>query len=144
MTLHDAAMTRFSQWWRREKRSGYAFAEGAHRFGHTPEKFRVRWTYRNWLYGLIIPLLVIAPAYWTRGWSLLLLIAYPLQWLRVHHHCRHSRHLTVKEARLYATFIVIAKFPQMAGQMKYLRSRITRNPSKLIEYKGSDANPSPS
>ena len=26
MTLHDMAMTRFSQWWRRSTRSGYAFA----------------------------------------------------------------------------------------------------------------------
>lgn len=29
MTLHDAAMTRFSQWWRRTLRSGHAYAEGA-------------------------------------------------------------------------------------------------------------------
>lgn len=28
MTLHDAAMTRFSQWWQRSRRSGYAMAEG--------------------------------------------------------------------------------------------------------------------
>ena len=29
MALHDAAITRFSQWWRRHVRSGYAYAEGA-------------------------------------------------------------------------------------------------------------------
>ena len=29
MTLHDAAMTRFSQWWIRTRRAGHAFAEGA-------------------------------------------------------------------------------------------------------------------
>ncbi len=29
MTLHDAAMTRFSQWWRRSLRAGHAYAEGA-------------------------------------------------------------------------------------------------------------------
>src|SRR3990167_5804095 len=29
MTLHDAAMTHFSQWWQRTLRGGHAFAEGA-------------------------------------------------------------------------------------------------------------------
>ena len=29
MTLHDAAMTRFSQFWKRAKRAGHAYAEGA-------------------------------------------------------------------------------------------------------------------
>ncbi|BBH45959.1 hypothetical protein KU43P_24360 [Pseudomonas sp. KU43P] len=36
MTLHDAAMTRFSQWWRRCIRGGYAFAEGAYLHGYPP------------------------------------------------------------------------------------------------------------
>ena len=38
MTLHDAAMTRFSQWWRRSKRAGFAFAEGAHLHGASQER----------------------------------------------------------------------------------------------------------
>ena len=29
MTLHDAAMTRLSQWWKRSMRGGHAYAEGA-------------------------------------------------------------------------------------------------------------------
>jgi hypothetical protein len=138
MTLHDAAMTRFSQWWRREKRSGYAFAEAAHRFGRTPERFRVRWTRRNWFYGLVLPLLAILPAYWTRGASLALLLAYPLQWARVYRDCRRGRGLTAADARLYARFVVLAKFPQAAGQLKYVVARLTRRPSKLIEYKGAE------
>src|SRR5204863_7260044 len=94
MTLHDAAMTRFSQWWRREKRTGYAIAEAAHRFGHTPERFRVRGAWRNWFWGLMLPLLALCSAYPTRGWSLLLLFAYPLQWLKLHRHCRRRRNLS--------------------------------------------------
>jgi hypothetical protein len=131
-------MTKFGQWWRREKRSGYAFAEGAHRFGNTPERFRVRWVRRNWAYGVLIPVLAIVPAYWTHGWSLLLLLAYPVQWGKVYRYCRRSRGLGGSDARLYATLVVIAKFPQTAGQLKYLFSRLTRKPSKLIEYKSAD------
>lgn len=36
MTWHDAGITRFSQWWKRTERAGYAFTEGATRF-HTPK-----------------------------------------------------------------------------------------------------------
>ena len=36
MTLHDAAITDFTQWWRRTMRSGYAFAQGAYLHGAPP------------------------------------------------------------------------------------------------------------
>ncbi len=42
MTLHDAAMSHFSQWWRRALRAGHSFAEGAHRHGGAPERHWVR------------------------------------------------------------------------------------------------------
>jgi GT2 family glycosyltransferase len=136
MTLHDAAMTHFSQWWRREKRTGYAFAEGAALFGNTPERFRVRNARRNWFWGLLLPLLAIIPAWYTRGLSLILIGAYPVQWFRLYRFCRGRKEYTSSDARLYTNLCLLAKFPQMAGQMKYLLARVTRQPSKLIEYKG--------
>ena len=36
MTLHDAAMTCFSQWWRRAVRAGYSYGQGAHLHGSPP------------------------------------------------------------------------------------------------------------
>ena len=48
MTLHDAAITRFSQWWRRSVRSGYAFALGAELHGAPPERHWV-WEYTSHL-----------------------------------------------------------------------------------------------
>ncbi len=142
MTLHDAAMTRFSQWWRREKRTGYAFAEGAALFGGTPERFRVRNARRNWFWGLLLPLLAFSLAWPTRGWSLILLLAYPVQWLRLYRYCRSGKNLSASDSRLYTTLCLFAKFPQMLGQLKYFFARLTRQPSKLIEYKGP-ANPIP-
>jgi len=38
MTLHDAAMTRFGQFWQRMRRSGHAYAEGAALHGAPPER----------------------------------------------------------------------------------------------------------
>ena len=59
MTLHDAAMTRFSQWWKRTLRGGYAFAEGSLLHGAPPERHWVAESRRAWIWGLGIPLLAL-------------------------------------------------------------------------------------
>ena len=51
MTLHDAAMTRFSQWWKRMRRGGHAFAEGAALHGAPPERHFVSETRRALVWG---------------------------------------------------------------------------------------------
>ena len=42
MTLHDAAMTRLGQWWKRNVRAGHAYAQGNAMHGGPPERFRER------------------------------------------------------------------------------------------------------
>ena len=60
MALHDAAMTRFAQWWRRALRSGYAFAQGAYLHGAPPERHWVWESRRAWLWGVWLPLACLA------------------------------------------------------------------------------------
>ena len=57
MTLHDAAMTRFGQWWRRSVRSGYGFAEGAAR---RPPMWQ-RESRSCVIWGLVLPGLASSP-----------------------------------------------------------------------------------
>ena len=64
MALHDAAMTRFGQWWKRTKRAGYAFAQGAHLHGAPPERAGVRQSRSAWVWGLAIPVLAIGLSFW--------------------------------------------------------------------------------
>jgi GT2 family glycosyltransferase len=42
MTIHDANILRFGQWWRRSTRTGWAYAEGAAMNGAPPERHWVR------------------------------------------------------------------------------------------------------
>lgn len=65
MTLHDAAMTRVAQWWRRTRRAGHAFAEGAHLHGAGPERHWVAETRRALIWGAGLP----RPPWW-RGWCI--------------------------------------------------------------------------
>jgi GT2 family glycosyltransferase len=137
MTLHDAHILRLGQWWRREKRTGYAYVQGAVLQGHTPERHRVARTRSNWLWGLLLPLFAVAAAWPTRGWSLLLLVAYPIQWLRIRAMFRRERPHNPKDASTYATYVLLGKFPQMLGQLQYRLDRLLRRRGEMIEYKVS-------
>ncbi|MFF7109122.1 glycosyltransferase family 2 protein [Pseudomonas sichuanensis] len=131
MTLHDAAMTRFSQWWRRSLRAGYAFAEGAFLHGAPPERHWQRESRRAWLWGLGIPLVIVAAWALLGGWGLLLLLLYPLQAMRLARRGGRS----VRENWLQAVFLVLGKFPEMVGQVRFLLNRLTAGKTVLIEYK---------
>lgn len=131
MTLHDAAMTRFGQWWRRSLRAGYAYAEGAYLHGQTPERHWLRESRRAWLWGLQLPLAILVVSLLSGGWGLWLLLVYPLQTVRLAHRGERS----TRENWWQAVFLVLGKFPEMLGQAKYLLNRYSAGKALLIEYK---------
>lgn len=138
MTLHDAAMTRFSQWWRRSVRAGHAYAEGSARHGSGPEKHWRRETRSNWFWGLGVPLAAVALAPPSLGLSLGLLAGYPALAFKIYRGRRREGQST-SDARLYAGFCVLSKFPQAEGQLSYWQKRWRGTPGRIIEYKGSPA-----
>ncbi|MDP1674929.1 MAG: glycosyltransferase [Burkholderiales bacterium] len=131
MTLHDAAMLRFGQWWRRTLRCGHAFAQGAELHGAAPELHWVRESRRAWLWGLGLPLLALAVAAAWSAWGLLLFGIYPLQVMRLA--LREKPPAPGRWQR--AGFLVLGKFPEMLGQLKFLAHRFTSSRPRLIEYK---------
>ncbi len=124
MALHDAAMTRFGQWWKRMRRSGHAFAEGAALHGRPPERHFVTETRRALIWGLALPLAALIGAAFN-PLALLVLLAYPLQVLR----------LAPRVGAVRAAFLTLGKIPEAIGVAEYwLRRRLGRR-SRLIEYK---------
>lgn len=131
MTFHDAAMTRFSQWWKRSMRAGYAFAEGAFLHGAPPECHWVRESRSAWLWGLI-PITVTGIACFQIGpWGLASLGVYPAQVVRLA--LREGKHQRIKWWRSF--FLVLGKFPEMIGQIRFLANRLAGRLPRLIEYK---------
>ncbi|HYE20331.1 MAG TPA: hypothetical protein VEA69_17930 [Tepidisphaeraceae bacterium] len=104
---------------------------------------RRRSTRSNYTWGLAIPLLALAPAWWTYGLSLLLLLVYPLQYLRLKRSLSRGRNLSPRDAALYARFVLLGKFPQTAGQLKHALDHLLKRPKVLIEYKGAEQQPKP-
>lgn len=131
MTLHDAAMTRFAQWWRRAVRCGYAFAEGAHLHGSPPERHWVKETRRAWIWGLGIPVAIIGTAFLDIRLAFLLALIYPTQVVRLY----LIRRGATPSPFLVSAFQVLGKIPEAFGQLKFTWNHILGRHSRLIEYK---------
>jgi GT2 family glycosyltransferase len=131
MTLHDAAMTRFSQWWWRALRGGYAFAQGAYLHGATPERHRVWESRRAWLWGLWLPLACFAAGLVFGPWGWAAWLIYPIQMLRQFIRNRGP----LRKRMLRALFTPLTHFAEACGQIKFMRDRLFGRQSRLIEYK---------
>ncbi|WP_372800659.1 glycosyltransferase [Paracoccus seriniphilus] len=131
MTLHDAAMTRFSQWWRRSRRAGYAFAEGAALHGAPPERHWVAQTRRAVVWGAVLPVLAFLLLWIAPALALLILLIYPAQVLRL----AARRGLSKGTSWEVALFTVLGKFPEALGVLSYWLNRLRGRHGRLIEYK---------
>jgi cellulose synthase/poly-beta-1,6-N-acetylglucosamine synthase-like glycosyltransferase len=109
MTMHDAAMQRFGQWWKRNVRSGHAYAEWVQRHGASPERMGVREVVSNVVWS--IPL----------AWPL-----WPLLFWRVYRR---------RPDAAYAAAIVVGKLPHLQGHLKFWLDRARGRHGRIIEYK---------
>ncbi|MDP5306002.1 glycosyltransferase family 2 protein [Paracoccus spongiarum] len=131
MTLHDAAMTRLGQWWRRTRRAGHAFAEGAALHGAPPDRHWVAEARRALLWGVALPLAILLAALVSPALALLLALAYPAQILRL----AARRGLSDRLSWDIALFAVLGRFAEAQGVLSYLLNRLRGRRAGLIEYK---------
>ena len=133
MATHDAQILRFGQWWRRAVRAGHALA---HRYArHGRSRFRDgRREIRSVLFwGLALPLLIVVLLWPSRGLSLLLVGGYVLLGWRVYRYYV-STGVRDEDARLAARFIILGKFAEFLGVLRYCLNRM-RGRFQIIEYK---------
>ncbi|HCC82428.1 MULTISPECIES: glycosyltransferase [unclassified Methylophaga] len=133
MTKHDAEMTRISQWWKRSKRAGHAYAESLYIHHSDVEKFRKRELVSILLWGLMLPVFILVLSISLSGYWLIFSVVYPLQVLRLYLAYRDG--LSDKNALLYACSNVLGKFAQLAGVISFVLKKVFGKDSVLIEYK---------
>ena len=126
MTRHDAAITRFGQWWRRTRRAGHAYAEGAAMHGAAPEGHNVAQLRRALLWGLVLPLMAVGGAVLIHPVLLALLLIYPAQVARLWWRGGDAAQ---------ALFLTLGKIPEALGALEYGIKRLTGARARLIEYK---------
>jgi GT2 family glycosyltransferase len=134
MTLHDAAMFRADQWWKRAVRAGHAFTEGN---ALHPTSLWSRECRGIAIWGLFLPTMILSaglllhPAFFATAGAYLLLA------LKTYCHAR-KRWSAVDSAR-YALACVLAKFPQAQGLIRYRVNHWLKRRSRIIEYKAAEA-----
>lgn len=156
MTRHDLNMTRFSEWWRRQLRVGYHGMDIESRFQPVQEAGAPRQASlfgaslrRARIWGIGWPLLVvvsagvawrvagIGPAMLSVALGLGLLVAQAgrLAW-RV-----RNRVGRPGDAIVHGVLMVVEKWANLVGQVRYLRDRTRGRGAKLIEYKTTQPAP---
>jgi GT2 family glycosyltransferase len=132
MTLHDANVTRFSQWWTRAARAGHAYAEVAAMHAEGSARERAAKSLKTLFWASLLPGLAIGLTGLTSGLSLTLLLLYPLNTARI---CARLRRQGEDRPWTFATFLMLSKFSEALGWLRYQRGRLTGKRSKIIEYK---------
>lgn len=128
MTLHDAAMTRMSQWWQRARRAGHTYAEGAAIHGKSAERYKVTELRRTLIWAIGLPLAILFLVIFVSPWALVLLILWPVQIMRM-----YARGAPLVQA----IFTTIGKFPEAQGVLGYWYARLSGKRRNLIEYKSA-------
>jgi hypothetical protein len=112
-------------------RTGFSYAEGSRLHGAPPERLWVRESRSAWLWGLWLPLALVFAAVLVSPLMMFGFLVYPLQVLRLF--LREAGPVRPRLAR--AGFLVLGKFAEAAGQLKYLAQRLSGTRGRLIEYK---------
>ncbi|MFM9978668.1 MAG: glycosyltransferase family 2 protein [Sphingomonadaceae bacterium] len=129
MTLHDAAILRFGQWWMRSVRSGFGYTQvwdvtrGRANRAHGHEVGRTA------VWGGAIPLAILAAAL-ASPLALAAFALYPVQVARI-----AARQGFSRSGWLRATFTMLAKFPELQGMARYARRRLSGGANTAILYK---------
>lgn len=139
MSWHDARILGWHQWWKRSERTGHAFGQVASmhgdeggRNGHRHDvKRSLRW-------GLVMPALLLALAWPTRGLSLLGFALYAVPAWRGYRY-GIGRGWDPAATRGWAMLNAIVKFPEALGVLRWQWRRLTGGPLTIIEYKGPAA-----
>jgi cellulose synthase/poly-beta-1,6-N-acetylglucosamine synthase-like glycosyltransferase len=131
MALHDAAMTRFSQWWQRSLRCGYGFAQVSYLHGEPPERYFVWESRRAWLWGIWLPIACLVSSLTLWPWGAMAWLIYPLQILR-----QTARNSGLPNRRATIAFYqVLGRFPEGLGQLRFVRNRVLGRAAQIVEYK---------
>jgi glycosyltransferase involved in cell wall biosynthesis len=139
MTGHDLAILRFSQYWRRAVRTGYAYAEVSERFKHTDQPLWREQARGNRVRGVVLLALATGALAGTLAthalWPLLIAIAV-IAGLAARTTLRsrwRSPNLATRLA--FGLHSHLVQIPILLGQLRYFYHRVTGKSAQLIEYK---------
>ena len=115
MTLHDAAMFKFAQWWMRGVRSGFGYAQVWSATRRREVALYRLELMRALVWAGIVPTMLLCTATINVPTGLALTGIYGLQVARIAFH----RGIARAQSWHYGLFAVLAKFPELQGALMY-------------------------
>jgi hypothetical protein len=131
MAWHDAAMTRFQQWWKRTVRTGFGNAQRLWLLRAAAERSLASQVLRAWLWAALVPLAVVAAVCAVGLPGLLLLGVYPVQTLRIAMRTGRGWGLALERA----FFMMLGKFPELIGHLMFLTGGRAPRGAPSFDYK---------
>lgn len=127
MTVHDAAMTRFGQWWGRAVRSGLGYAQAFHRtWAHSGPPLYWLELARAAFWAGFLPCLALALVLLVEP---LLFVIWPLAGA-----VQYGR-VALREGRHAAALSMIGKYAELAGALRYALRMLRGSSGGTINYK---------
>lgn len=145
MTWHDADLTKVSSWWKRELRGGYAGLDVQFRTGNDSLPYFAKMVRSAWFW--TVGWLIVLTTMMTAGGilcgsigilvsGLLWSLATGIQIVRIGSRYRRPQ-ISVRSSLWLAALTILSKWPQILGQLAFLRDRILGRLPQLIEYKSA-------
>jgi GT2 family glycosyltransferase len=138
MTRHDLNMTRFSQYWRRAVRAGYAYREVSNRFCETADPMWLQESRKNlrngsfWIAWFTVTLVLLAfRNAWVLPWVALLIVFVARSAWKARSRAPGQPGLLM----LYGLHSHLQQVPTLVGQLRYLLDRHAGRQGTQIEYK---------
>jgi hypothetical protein len=142
MTRHDLNITRWSQYWKRGRRAGYAYAEISDRFRHSEDPFWLADARRGFLLGCFGGFSLIAALAASVRFSYvpmtIWLCLFLAASLRSAWRARWKNNNAVTLI-LYGAHSHLQHFPISVGQLQYQLDKRRGKQRDLIEYKHKEA-----
>ena len=131
MTLHDANITRFGQWWRRNRRGGFGYAQAFARHpGATADARTLLRRALCWSALLPVAAALMIWGLWQPAVGLLLL--YPLQVVRL---SARTRRAGLQQPWVAAALAVTSKVPEALGAIQFGANAMLGRQRGAIFYK---------
>lgn len=131
MTLHDAAMYRFTQWWMRGVRSGFGYAQVWSATKGQPAQLYGRELFRAATWAVLLPFVSIALAGFNAKFILAMFGVYGIQVARIAIHRGGMKNASW----VFGFFTVLAKFPESLGVVRFIVQLRGERASHAILYK---------
>ena len=136
MTLHDAQMHRFAQWWKRTLRSGHAYMQCLYIHRLSPNWNDAKSVGSILFWGALLPLLfLLSLSSQYFGFANLIVILYIYLIVKFYVYVRKTKRSTRFESLIYSLYTTLGKVPQVLGVLKFIYSTLASKKPKIIEYK---------